>query len=225
MFGNNFVKNDRVVTGAPTALLVATGNAGKIRELSQLLADAPLLLLGLRDIPAVEDVPETGSTFAENAALKATGYALQSRHWALADDSGLEVDALDGRPGVLSARYGGADTPYSRKIEQLLAEIAAADGESRKARFVCSMAVSDPVGKVIAESIGVCEGSIELAPSGTSGFGYDPVFVPDGYDRTFGELDDAIKQQISHRARASREIIRYLLDFMGLSLDQSNIRL
>lgn len=211
--------------GRPSTILVATGNPGKVRELAELLASAPLRLIGLADLPATEEVAETGSTFAENARIKAAGYARLHGHWSLADDSGLEVDALDGRPGVLSARYGGADAPYAAKIEKLLAEISRPDNASRAARFVCSMALSDPSGSIVFESRGVCEGSIAVSPAGTNGFGYDPIFVPEGHSQTFGELDQRVKQQISHRARASSEIIRYLLDFMGVSLDQRNIRL
>lgn len=211
------------MTERPSKLLVATGNVGKIRELATLLVGAPLELIGLRDLPQMREVAETGSTFAENAILKAAGYARESGLWALADDSGLEVVALSGRPGVLSARYGGSDTPYDRKIQILLDEIAGA--ADRQARFVCAMAIADPSGEIAFTTAGVCEGKIANAPSGTNGFGYDPIFIPNGFDRSFGDLDDEIKQQISHRARASREIIRYLLDFIGVSLDQSNIRL
>ncbi len=209
----------------PSTMLVATGNQGKIRELAPLLAAAPLRLIGLRDLPPMDEVAEIGTTFAENARIKAAGYALQSLHWSLADDSGLEVDALGGRPGVHSARYGGVDAPYSAKIAQLLTNMETSGCEGRSARFVCCMAVSDPSGNIAFETRGVCEGTIAAASSGTHGFGYDPIFIPEGYSQTFGELDDAEKQQISHRAHASREIIRYLLDFMGVSLDQRNIRL
>jgi XTP/dITP diphosphohydrolase len=223
VFCNDFVMIDR--NKEPSTLLVATANPGKVRELSRLLASAPLRFIGLSDLPSMDEVSETGATFAENARLKATGYAKRSGHWSLADDSGLEVDALDGRPGAHSARYGGADASYAEKIRLLLAEMAEEQAASRSARFRCSMAISDPHGKIVFETVGVCEGTIANAPSGSNGFGYDPIFIPVGYSQTFGELDDAIKEQISHRARASREIIRYLLDFIGVSLDQSNIRL
>ncbi|HKX84406.1 MAG TPA: RdgB/HAM1 family non-canonical purine NTP pyrophosphatase [Pyrinomonadaceae bacterium] len=216
---------DHQYASRPSTLLVATGNRGKIRELAQLLANAPLKLIGLHDLSSVAEVAETGSTFADNAAIKAAGYATQSGHWSLADDSGLEVTALDNRPGVHSARYGGRHATYEMKIEKLLAEIAASGQEDRSARFVCCMAISNPLGRIVFEAKGVCDGSIAFEPVGANGFGYDPIFIPDRFASTFGELDDAVKQQISHRARASREIIRYLLDFMGVSLDQSNIRL
>ena len=205
-----------MMTEQPSKLLVATGNAGKVRELAKLLSASPVELLGLRDALPMNEVVETGSTFRENAILKAAGYAQQSGLWSLADDSGLEVDALGGRPGVLSARYAGAETPYDRKIRSLLDELFEAGDTDRSARFVCSMAISDPHGSITFEATGVCQGKLANAPRGTNGFGYDPIFVPDGFEQTFGELDDDIKQQISHRARAAREIVRYLLGFFDV---------
>ncbi|HEV8591465.1 MAG TPA: RdgB/HAM1 family non-canonical purine NTP pyrophosphatase [Pyrinomonadaceae bacterium] len=204
------------MTELPSKLLVATGNAGKVRELAKLLPTSPVELFGFRDALLMNEVAETGSTFRENAILKATGYAQQSGLWSLADDSGLEVDALGGRPGVLSARYAGAETPYDRKIRSLLDELSEAGDTDRSARFVCSMAISDPHGSITFETTGVCQGKLANTPRGTNGFGYDPIFVPDGFEQTFGELDDEIKQQISHRARAAREIVRYLLGFFDV---------
>jgi XTP/dITP diphosphohydrolase len=205
-----------MMTEQPSKLLVATGNAGKVRELAKLLSTSPVELLGLRDALLMNEVAETGSTFRENAILKAAGYAQQSELWSLADDSGLEVDALGGRPGILSARYAGAETPYDRKIRSLLDELSEAGDTNRSARFVCSMAISDPHGSITFEATGVCQGKLANTPRGTNGFGYDPIFVPDGFEQTFGELDDEIKQQISHRARAAREIVRYLLGFFDV---------
>ncbi|MEQ1604946.1 MAG: RdgB/HAM1 family non-canonical purine NTP pyrophosphatase [Pyrinomonadaceae bacterium] len=194
-------------------LLIATNNNGKITELRDLIADFPIELLSLADFPAAVEVDETGSTFAENARLKAAGYALQTSSFALADDSGLEVDALGGRPGVLSARYGGEGTSFAAKMSLLLAEMRSADTPDRRARFVCSIAIADAMGRILFAADGVCEGRIAQSPSGSGGFGYDPLFIPDGFDQTFGELDISTKQTISHRSRAFQQIIPFLRHF------------
>jgi XTP/dITP diphosphohydrolase len=197
-------------------LLIATGNPGKVNELRPLLVGVPLTLLSLNQISLLADIEETGSTFEENAVLKAAGYARRSGIWALADDSGLEVEGLGGRPGVHSARYGGSETGFDEKIKLLLAEIAETGDAERRARFVCSAALADPEGMVRFAAEGICAGTIAAEPRGTGGFGYDPVFVPDGFDRTFGELPAAIKQQISHRGRAIAKIIPFLRDFLDV---------
>ena len=191
-------------------LLVATRNPGKIRELESLLGTLPLRLKSLAEFPSVADVDETGATFTENAVLKATGYARQTRLWALADDSGLEVDALYGAPGVFSARYGGASRSDAERVQLLLDELSRTNDTQRRARFVCVIAVADADGQVAHEAHGVCEGRIAHAPLGTGGFGYDPVFIPDGYRQTFGELTVEIKQTISHRARAFADASSFL---------------
>ncbi|NOT47244.1 MAG: RdgB/HAM1 family non-canonical purine NTP pyrophosphatase [Acidobacteria bacterium] len=196
-------------------ILIATGNPGKVRELSGLLGGIEIEFKCLADFPNVAEVPETGSTFAENARLKAVGYAFQTGIVSLADDSGLVVDALGGAPGVLSARYGG-EIGFDRKMEMLLAEMECAPDKIRSARFVCAMTIANENGEILAAAEGVCEGRIAEAPRGNGGFGYDPIFVPDGYNNTFGELNDAEKQQISHRARAAAKIMRYLLGFKPL---------
>ena len=183
-------------------LLIATHNAGKVRELEILLAGLPLRLRSLAEFPEIVEVEETGATFAENGALKARGYAAQTRLWTLADDSGLEVDALGGAPGVLSARYGGAGASDAERTARLLAELSRTDDRQRRARFVCVIAIADPAARIAHTSMGTCEGSIALAPRGENGFGYDPVFIPDGYEESFGELSAEIKRRISHRARA-----------------------
>ena len=196
-----------------TELLIATGNQGKLREMRAMLSSLPLRLIGLDTLrPPVVEVEETGATFAENAALKASAYAIASGKLTLADDSGLEVDALHGRPGVLSARYGGVDTPFSAKIGLLLAQIGLSPSGSRFAQFVCAVAIASPEGKILCTSAGICPGLIAETPRGEGGFGYDPVFIPDGFDRTFGELPDTIKAKISHRARAIEQIIPFLRD-------------
>jgi XTP/dITP diphosphohydrolase len=197
-------------------LLIATRNPGKINELRGLLGTSDYQLIGLDAFPDVPEIEETGLTFSENACLKAAGYARQTGLLALADDSGLEVDALDGRPGVLSARYGGEDMPFAEKMALLLAEMEKSDDLSRRARFVCAIAVANPGGEILAVTEGVCPGTIAAAPRGSGGFGYDPLFIPDGFDQTFGELPDAVKQEISHRFRAFLEIIPFLRRFKAV---------
>jgi XTP/dITP diphosphohydrolase len=197
-------------------LLVATTNPGKLRELRDLLGSISLNLLTLNDFPSIGEIEETGRTFRENAVLKAVGYARWTGVMTLADDSGLEVVALDGRPGVDSARYAGREAGYDVKIATLLEEIASAGDTARSARFVCSMVIADHSGGVKFSTEGVCPGKIALGPRGANGFGYDPVFIPDGYDKTFGELPEEVKRSISHRAVASRSAVRFLLDFIAV---------
>ncbi len=197
-------------------ILLATNNAGKIAELRPMIAELPFDVCGLADFPAVEEVEEAGSTFAENARLKAVGYALQTGLTSLADDSGLEVNALGGRPGVLSARYGGEGTSFESKMKMLLDELKNTDSGDRSAQFSCAIAISDPKGRILFESEGICRGQIALSPIGSGGFGYDPLFVPDGYEQTFGELSSAIKQNISHRSRAFSQIIPFLRHFIAI---------
>lgn len=192
-------------------LLVATGNAGKIKELESLLADLPITVHGLKEFPQISEIEETGATFAENAALKAKGYALQTGMRTLADDSGLEVAALDGAPGVFSARYAGENARDDEKIAKLLKNLK--KKSDRRARFVCAIAIADETGEIKYLAEGICAGTIALNRSGTSGFGYDPIFVPDGFAGTFGELSTEIKQKISHRGRAMAKIIQYLRGF------------
>jgi XTP/dITP diphosphohydrolase len=183
-------------------LLIATYTPGKIRELATWLGTLPLGLRGLEEFPSIQEVEETGATFVENAVLKATGYARQTRLWTLADDSGLEVEALDGAPGVFSARYAGAEATDAQRVELLLKELAHASDAERRARFVCVIAIAAPDAQVLNVAEGLCEGHLIHAPRGTGGFGYDPIFVPDGYEQTFGELPGEVKRSISHRARA-----------------------
>lgn len=197
-------------------ILLATNNAGKTAELRSMIADLQIEVCDLADFPGVMEVEETGATFAENARLKAIGYALQAGVTALADDSGLEVDGLDGRPGVLSARYGGEGTSFENKMEMLLDELKKADSNDRSAQFSCAIAISDENGRILFESEGICRGRIALSPIGSGGFGYDPLFVPDGYEHTFGELSSAIKQNISHRSRAFLEVVPFLQDFIAV---------
>jgi XTP/dITP diphosphohydrolase len=194
-------------------LLVATNNAGKIKELHASLADLPVELYGLKHFENTFEPEETGATFSENAILKASSYARQTGFWALSDDSGLEVEALGGAPGVFSARYAGKNATDEERIVKLLDELAKNSDESRCARFVCAMAVADETGEIKFLTEGICDGKIALNPRGTNGFGYDPIFVPDGYEQTFGELSSEIKGKISHRAQAIVKIMRFLRSF------------
>lgn len=197
-------------------LLVATRNKGKVKEIEHLLTGLPIALRSLNDFPDIIEPEETGLTFAENAALKAKSYALQTGLWALADDSGLEVAALNGAPGIYSARYGGENTGYAEKIKKLLNELDGDPNNDRTARFVCVMTIADENGEIKHLTEGVCNGTIAFEPFGQNGFGYDPIFIPDGFKETFGELSNQIKQEISHRARASRKIIEYLRGFIAV---------
>ncbi|MEO7674043.1 MAG: RdgB/HAM1 family non-canonical purine NTP pyrophosphatase [Pyrinomonadaceae bacterium] len=197
-------------------LLIATSNRGKVREIEELLSATAVRFRSLLDFPGVIEVEETGSTFEENAILKAVGYALQTGLWALADDSGLEIAALGNAPGVLSARYGGDGTGFDQKMSMLLGEMELAHDHRRDARFVCSMALANPDGDIAIKAEGVCEGKIADEPRGNGGFGYDPMFIPARHEKTFGQLSNDIKREISHRALASRIIIRYLHAFTAV---------
>lgn len=197
-------------------LLVATNNEGKILELKKLLSDFPLRLRSLREFADVSDVKETGKSFQENAAIKARNYALQTNLWALADDSGLEVKALHGVPGIFSARYAGENATDRENINKLQSELNKKQPADKFARFVCAMALADEKGEVKFVAKGICDGKISLEARGNKGFGYDPIFIPKGFSETFAELSGDIKQQISHRAQALRKIIQYLRDFHAL---------
>ena len=193
-----------------TELLVATHNAGKIRELSQRLAGLPLRLRLLSEFPSIVEAEETGTTFVENATLKAVHYSTASGLLSLADDSGLSVDALGGRPGVYSARYAGRHATYAERMARLLDELSATGDAERRARFVCVIAIADPSLGVVGTFEGRCKGRLAHEPRGAGGFGYDPIFIPEGHAQTFGELPDEIKQTISHRARALDKACRFL---------------
>ncbi len=195
-------------------LLVATGNAGKLAEFRQLLSVDKIDIVGLDSFANIIEVEENGATFAENSRLKAIGYAGQTGMTALADDSGLEIDALDGRPGVHSARYLG-DVTFDFRMENILMELAA-NGVERNARFVCCISIADPSGKIVAQEEGICEGVIAYKPRGNNGFGYDPIFIPNGFENTFGELNDAIKNENSHRSVAISKIIPKIRGFIEL---------
>lgn len=197
-----------LVTQGLPRLLLATNNPGKVREFQRLLDGAGYEVVTPADLGISLDVQEPGSTYAENATLKALAFARAGRCLALADDSGIEVDALDGRPGVLSARYGGPGLDDAGRTARLLEELAGVPPAGRTARYRAIVAVAGPGGHV-ALFEGVEEGSIAFAPRGDRGFGYDPVFVVDG-DRTQGEITDEEKDRISHRGTAARAARDYL---------------
>jgi len=183
-------------------LLIATTNLGKVREYQQLLNSLNCDLVGLADVGITQDVEETGSTYEANALLKAREYAALSGLLTLADDSGLEVDALAGRPGVHSARYA-PDSPT--RIRRLLAEMQNVPADQRSARFQCVIALAWPDGRTEIIS-GTCEGWITSEARGSNGFGFDPVFYVSERGLTMAELPDDIKNQISHRARAAQKM-------------------
>jgi XTP/dITP diphosphohydrolase len=191
----------------PPRLLLASGNQGKLRELRTILDGLPVELVGLAEAGLGEppEVEETGDTFLENALLKGRAYAAWSGLAAVADDSGLEVDALGGAPGVRSARYAGPGAGDQANLDKLLAELTGVPPERRTARFRCAAVLVDPeAGEWHAEA--AWEGRLLDAPRGSGGFGYDPVFLPDGWELTSAEVDQAAKDAASHRGKAFRAL-------------------
>src|SRR3984957_9427844 len=191
--------------GGPVKLLLASANAGKQREFAALLAPLGLELV-LQGALGIDSVAETGTTFEENALLKARHAASRGALPALADDSGLEVDALDGRPGVYSARYAGVSASDADNNAKLLSELSGVGAAGRRARYRCVLALvrdqSDPAPLLAS---GVWEGSIAFEPAGNLGFGYDPLFIPEGFSQRAAELPTELKNRLSHRARAAAE--------------------
>jgi len=198
----------------PPALVIGTRNRGKFREIAAVLAPLGLDLRSLDAFPDVGEVPETGRTFEENARAKALAYAEATGLWTLADDSGLEVDALDGAPGVLSARWGGAAGDDARNNRALLAALAGHPRERWTARFRCVMVLAEP-GRVLATTEGACEGLITDRPAGSNGFGYDPIFYLPERGCTMAELAPEEKNRISHRGRALEAMKRHLAALLG----------
>ncbi|MCX7706615.1 MAG: XTP/dITP diphosphatase [Anaerolineae bacterium] len=195
-------------------LLVATHNPGKAREYRELLAGLPLEVTYLDELGITLEVEETGSTFAENAILKATTYAQVSGLWTWADDSGLEVDALDGAPGVFSSRYAGPGASDVDRYRKLLNALAGVPWDRRTARFRCTVALATPEGAVRTVE-GVCEGVIAFGPVGEHGFGYDPVFYLPERGLTMAQLPPEVKNQISHRGRAARGAVAVLAEMLA----------
>jgi non-canonical purine NTP pyrophosphatase (RdgB/HAM1 family) len=191
------------------SLLIATGNAGKAREFREMLGESRFTWRSLADYPPGAEVEETGQTFEENACLKASTYARRHSSWTVADDSGLEVDAVGGSPGVLSARWaqhngtGKGDADNNATVLKQLADVP---DERRTARFVCVLALSDPQGKIIVTVRDTVEGLILRTPRGANGFGYDPLFLVQGMNKTSAELSPDEKNAISHRGKALRQL-------------------
>ena len=197
------------------SLLLGTRNPGKVIEITGILADLGWSFSSLQEFPDVGEAEENFVTYAENAIAKAQFYASATGLCALADDSGLEVAALDGAPGVFSARYAGANASDADRRALLLSELTKVGDTNRRARFVAVVVIANPDGEILNVSEGICEGSIARAPRGTGGFGYDPLFIPEGYDQTFAELPDTIKNRISHRARALMSTKDFLLSCLS----------
>ena len=198
-------------------LVLGTTNQGKVRELLELLEPFGIGCRSLAGLEAAVDVEETGATFAENAALKATQQAVALNSWVLAEDSGLVVPALGGAPGIHSARFSGATAGGARGgIDErnnalLLERLAGRTRRDRAAHYACHAALAAPDGRIVAVAEGRCGGLIAEVPSGRGGFGYDPLFIVPEYQRTFGELAPAVKAVISHRGRAMRAILPALV--------------
>ncbi len=190
-------------------LVLATRNRHKVREITDLLGDLPVDLLSLDGFPDVTPVQETGATLEENAVLKATSIARATAFLSLADDSGLEVDALGGAPGVHSSRFAGEGASYEDNNRKLLSLMENLPPEKRKARFRCVAALAEPSG-VVKLFQGTCDGWIDREPRGSFGFGYDPVFVVPEWGQTLAELGPEVKNRISHRANAIANVKQYL---------------
>jgi XTP/dITP diphosphohydrolase len=191
-------------------LVIATRNAGKLREFRDLLLPLESTVLSLADLSIDADLEESGSTFAENARLKALAYSRLTSQPVLADDSGLEVDALGGRPGIYSARYAGYGASDADRVRKLLEELEKSAG-SRDARFVCALALAQE-GAVLLESEGECRGIVAEKPRGNNGFGYDPVFYFPELGKTYAELTNSEKNLYSHRARAVASLLTKIVN-------------
>jgi len=191
-----------------TSLLIATTNPGKLKEIAGILEGTPVRLLSLNDRPGTVEPDETGTTFAENARLKARYYSKATGLVSVADDSGIEIDALDKAPGIHSARWHGTDYPTKfRKIQEMFRERGVTGST---ARFVCSVAVADGE-TILFEAKGTVEGEITPEPRGTNGFGYDPIFYYPPFGCTLAELDRERKAEVSHRGKAFRQLREYLV--------------
>lgn len=198
----------------PQTLLLATRNQNKKKELRKIIGNWNVNLLTLDDMSDLPEVVEDGATFAENAIKKARTISALTGYITLADDSGLEVDALGGAPGIFSARFAGTDADDVKNNQKLLALMGNISNEKRTARFVCVIAIATPEGSAQTAQ-GVCPGTIENAGRGQGGFGYDPLFIPQGYNKTFAELADEEKNEISHRGKALREARQLLQQVFG----------
>ena len=194
-------------------VVIATRNAGKLLEIQSILAPLGLKIISLSHFPEIPEIIEDGQTFEENAVKKAVAVARQTGRIAIADDSGLAVDALHGRPGVFSSRYAGENATDADRYRKLLKEMAEIPQRKRGAAFICAIAVASPEGKT--ETVeGQCHGEIAPTPRGSHGFGYDPVFYLPELGKTMAELDPEVKNRISHRARALERLKSILPKFI-----------
>ena len=201
-------------------LVLATKNPGKVVEIKEILGSVPVEVVAASAYKDIPEIEENGETFEDNAAHKALATAKATGEVALADDSGLEVDALRGAPGVRSARFAGEDLPRGRErdranYEKLLSLLKDVEDAERTARFRCVVAIADPYGKV-RMSEGVCEGKIAFTPCGCGGFGYDPIFIPHGHTRSFAAMPQDVKNAMSHRARALKAALPLIAEFFQL---------
>lgn len=192
-------------------LVLGTHNQKKVQDLVALLAPSGWTIRSLADFPQAIDVEETGDSFAANARLKAVEQARAIGRWVLGEDSGIVVDALGGAPGIYSARFAGPRATDAANNEKLLAELGDTPLERRTAHYVCHLTLADPTGQIHAEAEARCHGRIRFVPSGNAGFGYDPLFEVIEYHRAFGELGEAVRLVLSHRARAVQELLGAML--------------
>ena len=195
-------------------IVIGSRNPGKLVEIEAILQNFPVKLRSLAEFPDAPDVEETGTTFQENAEKKALELAAHLARKVLADDSGLEVDALDGAPGIYSARYAGEHGDNEANNRKLLKNLEGLPLEQRTARFRCVIALAEP-GRVLLTADGACEGQIAFSPRGTNGFGYDPVFLYPPDNMTFGELNESLKNKVSHRANALHQLREQLKDIFN----------
>lgn len=202
--------------------MIASRNRKKAAEIRDLLAPHGIEVLGVADFPNVPEVVEDGSTFAANAVKKAAETARAVGQWTLGEDSGLEVAALAGAPGIYSARFSGPNATDEANNAKLMSELAAVPDERRSARYVCNAALADPSGTIVLQVEAYCRGRITREPRGTNGFGYDPYFLIPEYHRTFGELSQAVKRRLSHRGRAFERLIPELVRLMHAAATRSN---
>jgi len=194
-------------------LVLATRNSGKLKEMKVKLKEYPVIVACLTDYPDIPEIKETGKTFAENASIKAETVAKWTKLPALADDSGLEIDYIGKKPGIYSSRWGITD---QGRIKKALNVLKNTKSEQRSARFICAMSLFLPEqGNYTTE--GMCSGRITLSPKGDQGFGYDPIFIPNGYNKTFAELGVNVKNRISHRAVALEKMIKIIVDHFRLN--------
>lgn len=202
--------------------MIASRNRKKAAEIRDLLAPHGIEVLGVADFPNVPEVVEDGSTFAANAVKKAAETARAVGQWTLGEDSGLEVAALAGAPGIYSARFSGPNATDEANNAKLMSELAAVPDERRSARYVCNAALADPSGTIALQVEAYCRGRITREARGTNGFGYDPYFLIPEYHRTFGELSPAVKRRLSHRGRAFERLIPELVRLMHAAATRSN---